>query len=113
MFLFSSDIPKSGIAGYYGSSIFSFCGTSILLSTVAALLHIHIRSVQGFHFLHILTKICYLWSFPLFLIYLFLAGLGLYCCARAVSSCGEWGLVFVVVHRLLVAVASLVVEHRL
>jgi len=29
------------------------------------------------------------------------------------SSCGEWGLLFTVVHRLLIAVASLVVEHRL
>ena len=28
------------------------------------------------------------------------------------SSCGEWGLL-IVVHRLLIAVASLVVEHRL
>ena len=25
-------------------------------------------------------------------IYLFLAVLGLHCCARAFSSCGEWGL---------------------
>ena len=29
------------------------------------------------------------------------------------SGCGEWGLLFVVVHGLLIAVASLVVEHRL
>ena len=39
------------------------------------------------------------------LIYL-LAALGLCCCARALSSCGERGLLFVVVHRLLIAVAS-------
>ena len=32
--------------------------------------------------------------------------LGLRCCARAVSSCGEWGLLFVVVRGLLIAVAS-------
>ena len=37
----------------------------------------------------------------------FLAALGLYCCTRASSSCGEWGLLFVVVHGLLIAVASL------
>ena len=42
---------------------------------------------------------------------LFLAALGLHCCARAFSSCGERGLLFVVVRRLLIAVASLVVEH--
>ena len=46
-------------------------------------------------------------------IYLFLASLGLCCCVRAFSSCGERGLLFVVVRGLLVAVASLVAEHRL
>ena len=46
-------------------------------------------------------------------IYLFLAVLGLCCCVRAFSSCGEWGLLFVVVHGLLIVVASLVVEHSL
>ena len=44
---------------------------------------------------------------------LFLAALGLHCCAWAFSSCGELGLLFVVVHGLLIAVASLVVEHGL
>ena len=39
--------------------------------------------------------------------------LGLQCCVRAFSSCGERGLLFVVVRRLLIVVASLVVEHRL
>ena len=47
------------------------------------------------------------------LIYLFLAALGLYCCPRAFSSCGEQGLLFVAVCGLLIAVASLVAEHRL
>ena len=46
-------------------------------------------------------------------IYLFLAALGLHCCTRAFSSCSEWGLVFVVVCRLVIAVASLVAEHGL
>ena len=46
-------------------------------------------------------------------IYLFLAALGLHCCVRAFSSCGERGLLFVAVCRLLIAVASLVSEHRL
>ena len=39
-------------------------------------------------------------------IYLFLATLGLRCCAWAFSSCGEWGLLFVAVRGLLIAVAS-------
>ena len=47
------------------------------------------------------------------LINLFLAALGLHCCARAFSSCGEGGLLFVVVCGLLIAVASLVAEHGL
>ena len=46
-------------------------------------------------------------------IYLFLAELGLCCCTQAFSSCGERGLLFVVVHGLLIVVASLVAEHGL
>ena len=42
-----------------------------------------------------------------YFIYLFLAALGLRCCTRDFSSCGEWGLLFVAVHGLLIAVASL------
>ena len=40
-------------------------------------------------------------------LYLFMAALGLCCCARAFSSCGERGLLFVVVRGLLIVVASL------
>ena len=47
------------------------------------------------------------------LIYLFLASLGLRCCARAFSSCGERGLLFVAVRGLLIVVASLIAEHGL
>ena len=43
----------------------------------------------------------------------FLAALGLRCCARASSSCGERGLLFVAVRGLLIAVASLIAEHGL
>ena len=50
--------------------------------------------------------------FFFFLIY-FLAVLGLHCCMQAFSSHGEQGLLFVAVHRLLIAVASLVAEHGL
>ena len=46
-------------------------------------------------------------------IFLFLAALGLRCCARAFSSCGKLGLLFLVVCGLLTAVASLVVEDGL
>ena len=46
-------------------------------------------------------------------IYLFLAALGVHCCAQAFSSCGEWGPLFVVVCGLLIEVASLVAGHGL
>ena len=39
--------------------------------------------------------------------------MGLHCCTWAFSSCGEQGLVFIEVHGLLIAVASLVAERGL
>ena len=48
-----------------------------------------------------------------YVIYLFLAALGLRCCGQAFSSCGEQGLLFFAVRGLLIVVASLVEEHRL
>ena len=42
-----------------------------------------------------------------------MATLGLCCCMRAFSSCSERGLLFVAVHKLFTAVASLVAEHGL
>ena len=42
-----------------------------------------------------------------------MAAVGFHCCAQAFSSCGEQGLLFVVVCGLLIAVASLVAEHGL
>ena len=49
--------------------------------------------------------------FLVLFIYIFWAVLGLRRCAWAFSSCGERGLLFVAVHGLLIAVASLVAEH--
>ena len=46
-------------------------------------------------------------------IYLFLVVLRLCCCKRAFSSCSEQGLLFAEVCGLLIAMASLVVEHGL
>ena len=46
-------------------------------------------------------------------IYLFLAVLGLHFCARAFSSCGEWGPLFIAVRGPLTLVASIVAQHRL
>ena len=55
----------------------------------------------------------FIYKFIFYLYYLFSAALGLRCCLRASSSCGERGLLFVAVRRLLTAVASLVAEHGL
>ncbi|XP_054946867.1 sodium/hydrogen exchanger 8 isoform X4 [Physeter macrocephalus] len=49
----------------------------------------------------------------IYLIHIFLAALGLRCCAWAFSSCGELGLLCVAVRGLLIVVVSLVVEHGL
>ena len=57
-----------------------------------------------FYFLYIFKT--FFISLMLYLIYLFLAALGLRCCARAFSSCRERGLLFVAVRGLLIAVAS-------
>ena len=57
-------------------------------------------------------NICLFFYFYFYIFY-FLAALGLRCCTWAFSSCSERELLFVAVHRLLIAVASLVTEHRL
>ena len=46
-------------------------------------------------------------------IYLFMAVLGLRFCARAFSSCGKWGPLFIAVRGPLTVAASLVAGHRL
>ena len=46
-------------------------------------------------------------------IYLFMTVLSLRFCARAFSSCGKWGPLFIAVRRPLTIMASLVAEHRL
>ena len=51
--------------------------------------------------------------FKYIFIYLFLAVLGLRFCARAFSSCGKWGSLFIAVRGPLTIAASLVAEHRL
>ena len=58
-----------------------------------------------------LTCVCVYWVailfFFIFIFLIYLAVLGLHCCARAFSSCGKWGLLFIAVRELLIAVASL------
>ena len=49
-------------------------------------------------FLQTIISLLYYYYYFFNFIYLFLAVLGLHCCARAFSSCGERGLLFVAVH---------------
>ena len=59
-------------------------------------------------------QVTFFFFFFLNFIYLFIYGcVGLRCREWAFSSCGERGLLFLAVRGLLIAVASLVVEHRL
>ena len=71
-------------------------------------------------------QLCSLCCFPLlplhsllfyfilfYFIYLFMAVLGLRFCARAFSSCGKWGPLFIAVRGPPTIAASLVAEHRL
>ena len=77
---------------------------------------VYLPVLHSFFFLKERKQALLCLSFFFFLInlfILFLAALGLRCCARAFSSCGERGLLFVAVRGLLIAVASLVAEHRL
>ena len=86
--------------------------TVLLMRTILALL-------EGYYPLVFLKDVsspqpsC-LFLFLIYLfIYLFMAALGLHCCTRAFSSRSEQGLLFIAVHGLLFAVASLVVVHGL
>ena len=58
-------------------------------------------------------KFISIFFFKYLFIYLFMAVLGLRFCARAFSSCGKWGPLFIAVRRPLIIAASLVAEHRL
>ena len=95
--------------------------TGPLKSSDAALQCLDRHKFRTFYYLNNFAKITtitpslnmvisYFCNFFLFFISiffnLFLAALGLCCCARAFSSCSEWGLLFFAVHGLLIAVAS-------
>ena len=56
-------VARSGIARSYGSSFFNFQGTTILFFIEAVHIYISSNRMQGFPFLCILTKSCYLLFF--------------------------------------------------
>ena len=66
------------------------------------------------YFFFLRRRLFFYYFFKIYLfIYLFLAALGLRCCAWAFFSCRERELFFTAVCGLLIAVASLVAAHRL
>ena len=60
VFVFSDIHPAVEFLGHMVVPFLVFEGTSIFFSTVVAPIYIPTNSVQGFLFLHILSKICYL-----------------------------------------------------
>ena len=70
-------------------------------------------SAPQFFFFFFFLLIISTFNYYLFISLFFLAVLGLRFCARASSSCGKRGPLFIVVRRPLTIVASLVAEHRL
>ena len=57
-----------------------------------------------------LLGLLFLFNVVLFIVCVFLAALGLWCCAPAFSGCGEQGLLFPVMHRLVFVADSLAAE---
>ena len=78
----------------------------------------HKSTLRKFKKIEIISSIFFFIIYILFFhfylfIYLFMAVLGLRFCAKAFSSCGKWGPLFIAVRGPLTVVASPVAEHRL
>ena len=90
---------------------------------MAVSLYIPANSIDRFPLLHTLSSVYSLWIFFYYgtrflrkcpyVIYLIFGCPGPCCWAWAFSGCSEQGLLFIEVCRLLIAMASLVAEHRL
>ena len=58
--VFFGYMPMSGIAGSYGSSIFTLSGISILFSIMVVSVYFPTKSVGGFLFLHNLSSLAFI-----------------------------------------------------
>ena len=93
-------------------SIYAYCSkSSQMLFGNKAGLTLHVSFIHSF--IHSFTFSKYQFFCFVLFIYLFMAVLGLRFCARAFSSCGKRGPLFIAVRGPLTVAASLVAEHRL
>ena len=74
-------------------------------------MEVHDTICKVFFFFFFKSRLFFLFCFVLF--FLFTAVLGLHFCARAFSSCGKRGPLFIAVRGPFTVMASLVAEHRL
>ena len=106
---------SAGCKKSYGSDVIrSSCTSGHRNRKLTSLPRMWIRFVPpGMYRYKLFFLIISTFNYYLFYLFIFLAVLGLRFCARASSSCGKRGPLFITVRGPLTIVASLVAEHRL
>ena len=113
-FIYFGCLPRSGLLDYMVVLLSIFKNLHTIFQGGYTNLHCYQQCIRSPFSSHPCLLSLFFFFFKLiYFICLFLAALGLHCCAQAFCSCGEQWILFITVLRLLIAVASLVVEHRL
>ena len=126
LFFSSSLIFVNKVHSFLCKDLAHFFGVNLFLSIIwnfkdfnSCLLLVHRNTIDLYFGLHTVTFLNSLfffftiWNASSLFIYLFMAVLGLRFCARAFSSCGKRGPLFIAVRGPLIIAVSLVAEHRL